>query len=220
MVLLRACAVLALFCGAIAAAPAQHRSAPPASVAQILARIQGRNPTLHSFQAPIHIVGHVRLLFVPVVKELDGTWYFKRPDRSDVVLNNPPSYLKGIKSFIGDILDPAAWELDSNIAYNGIATVGGRNLLTLRLTKKIYSDQIADTIAYVDPATYEVVREDFHYRDGSTNTMTLTYRNEDGYSVPSMLHGEVHHRMQAVLDATLGEYRMNVAVNDSVFGTP
>lgn len=215
MIVKRISATLAL--AVLAAAPAAAAVPNTWTAASLMKRIEGRNAGLKSFAAPIHIDGHVHVLF-NIPKHLDGTWYFKRPDKSDVVLTDPPSYLKGIKSFIGDILDPAAWRLDSNIAFAGTRTSHGKSLLALRMTKKIYSDQIADTVAYVDPQTFQVVREDFHYRDGSTSVMTLTYRNEDGFSVPAALHGEIHHRMTAVLDATLGKYQMNVPVSDSVFG--
>ena len=85
------------------------------------------------------------------------------------------------------------------------------------MTKKIYSDQIKDTVAYVDPATYEVVRMDYHYRDGGAITMTQTFKQEGPYTVVATQHAEISHRVRAVADATFGVYQTNVAVDDAVF---
>ncbi len=51
-------------------------------------------------------------------------------------------------------------------------------MLALRMTKKVRSDQIKDTIAYVDPSDYQVMRLDYHYTDGGTITMTQTFRQQ------------------------------------------
>lgn len=204
-------AVLALALGA--GAPA---SAEP-STASVLTGIASRNPSLQSFQARVHV--NVRMLNFPWLSpKLDGTSYFKRPGSYEVVFDRVPSYAHGINKLFGDIDDVSAWEKDSNVEYAGIQNLSGHEFYTLRLTKKIYSDQIADTIAYVDPSTYEVVRMDWHYRNGGTITMTQTYRQEGQYSVVATQHAEIKiPHVHAVADATFGQYQTNVAVNDAVF---
>jgi outer membrane lipoprotein-sorting protein len=198
------------------AAPASAASAAATS-AQILSGIAARNPSLQSFQARVHVNVHM-LTFPWLSPQLDGTSYFKRPDSYEVVFDRVPSYAHGINKLFGDIDDVAAWEKDSNIAYAGTQQVNGRAMYALRMTKKIYSDQIADTVAYVDPSTYQVVRMDWHYRNGGTITMTQTYRQQGAYSVVATQHADIHiPHVHAVADATFGEYQANVAVNDAVF---
>ena len=204
-------AVLALALGQAAPASAQLNAG------SILAGIAARNPSLQSFQARVHVNVHM-LSFPWLSPQLDGTSYFKRPDSYEVVFDRVPSYAHGINKLFGDIDDVAAWEKDSNIAYAGLQSVGGRSMYALRMTKKIYSDQIADTVAYVDPATFQVVRMDFHYRNGGTITMTQTYREQGTYSVVASQHADIHiPHVHAVADATFGAYQTNVAVNDAVF---
>jgi hypothetical protein len=201
---------------AAAFAPASVPAQPPWTAPAVLSRIEARNPAMRTFKTRVHIDAHLRT-FPFFSSRLDGTWYYKRPGKYELVLDRSPSYAKGVKSLFADIADPIAWQRDSNIVFDGVKTVGGNPFLTLRMTKKVYSDQIRDTIAYIDPATFEIVRMDWNYRDGSTNTMTQTYGEQNGFTVPVTAHADIHHRMRAALDATYGAYQTNIAVSDAVF---
>lgn len=196
-------------------------AAPPVSAdsssASILARIAARNPSLQSFEARVHVNVHM-LNFPWLSPQLDGTSYYKRPDSYEVVFDRVPSYAHGINKLFGDIDDVAAWEKDSNITYAGTQTIDGRVLYALRMTKKIYSDQIKDTVAYVDPSTFQVARMEWHYRNGGSITMTQTYRRQGEYDVVASQHADIHiPHVRAVADATFGAYQTNVAVSDAVF---
>lgn len=207
--------MLALASGAAAAA--QPQQSAPLDAQTIMKRIETRNPSLGSFQARVHVGIHMQS-FPWLAPNLDGTAYFKRPDNYEVVFDRVPSYAHGINKLFGDIGDPAAWQRDSNVAYDGVQNVDGHAELALRITKKIYSDQIKDTIAYVDPSTYQVVRMDFHYNNGGAISMTQTYKDQGQYNVIASQHAEIHiPHVRAVADATFGTYQTNVAVDDSVF---
>ncbi|HKU67705.1 MAG TPA: hypothetical protein VJP85_08015 [Candidatus Baltobacteraceae bacterium] len=209
--------LLSLFgAAAIALGPAPAASAQ-SSPAPILAAIAARNPSLASYQARVHV--DVRMRNFPWLSpKLDGTSYFKRPDSYEVVFDRVPSYAHGIDKLFGSIDDVAGWQKDFDISYDGVRSVDGRSLYALRMSKKIYSDQIKDTVAYVDPATYQVVRMDWHYRSGGAITMTQTYRQQGPYNVVATQHAEIHiPHVRAVADATYGAYQTNVAVSDAVF---
>jgi len=198
-----------------AATPAGAQA--PLDARTILQRIEQRNPSLQTFQARVHVNVHM-LSFPWLSPKLDGTSYFKRPDNYLVVFDRTPSYAHGIDKLFGDIGDPAAWEKDSNIVFDGTQNVDGHALLALRMTKKIYSDQMKDSVAYVDPSTFQVVRMDWHYRNGDTITMTQTFKDQGPYNVIATQHADIHRsRIHAVADSTFGTYETNVAVDDAVF---
>jgi outer membrane lipoprotein-sorting protein len=195
------------------AAPAAAQSSPEA----ILAGIASRNPALQTYQARVHVNVH-QLNFPWLSPKLDGTSYFKRPNSYEVVFDRVPSYAHGIDKLFGAIDDVATWMKEWNIAYGGVQNVDGHSVYALHMTKKIYSDQIQDTVAYVDPATYQVVRMDWHYRNGGTITMTQTYRQQGQFNVVATQHADIKiPHVHAVADATYGEYQTNVAVSDAVF---
>jgi outer membrane lipoprotein-sorting protein len=198
-----------------AAAPAQSPSPAPRNAAEVIQRINARNASLNSFQARMHVQVHM-LSFPWFSPHLDGTAYYKRPANYEVVFEHAPSYMRGFDKLFADIDDPQGWQKDSKIVYSGTRTVGGRSLLTLTMTKKIYSDQIKETIAFVDPATYGIVRMEWHYFKG-TITMTQAYRNEGGYNLIASQHVDVQYRVRAVADSSFDPYKTNVPVADSVF---
>lgn len=206
-----------LLTAALTAAPAIAQSpAAPRTASDVIQRINARNPSLHSFQTGIHV--QVRMTSFPFLSpHLDGNAYYKRPGKYEVVFTNAPSYAKGFDKLFADIADPNGWLADSNIAFRGTQTLGGRQYLVLSMTKKIYSDQIKDTVAYVDPANYQVARMEWHYTNGGSISMTQSYRNEAGFNVVSSQHVDVHYRVRAVADSSFDHYKTNVPVADSVF---
>lgn len=208
---------LALAAGLLAsAAPAMARNTAP-TAQSIMQRIEARDATLQSFQTRVHVNVHM-LSFPWLSPQLDGTSYYKRPDNYMVHFDRVPSYAHGITKLFGDIGDPAAWQKDSNIAFDGVQNVNGKPMLVLRMTKKIYSDQIKDTLAYVDPSTYQVAEMVWNYSNGGSITMTQNFRPEGPYSVIASQHAEIKiPHVHAVADASYAPYHMNVAVADSVF---
>ena len=215
-----AAALTLALCAGLAAAASASVPAPavtPGNAGSILARIEQRNPDLRSFQARVHV--DVRMLTFPWLSpKLDGTSYYKRPDNYEVVFDRVPSYAKGFDKLFGDIGDPSGWQKDSNISYAGVQTVDGKPYFALRMTKKIRSDQIKDTVAYIDPASYEIARMEWHYTSGGSIVMTQTYKQEGGYEVIAGQHADIRiPRVHAVADATYGAYQANVAVSDAVF---
>jgi hypothetical protein len=206
--------VLMLSAGGMGVARAQDSTSAARAVIE---HIEQRNPALQSFQARVHVDVHM-LTFPWLSPKLEGTTYYKRPDNYEVVFDRVPTYAKGFNKLFGDIGDPAAWQKESNIEYAGVQNVDGRPLIALRMTKKIRSDQIKDTVAYVDPATYQVARMDWHYVNGGSITMTQTYKKQGSYDVIATQRADIRiPRVHAVANATYGEYQTNVAVDDSVF---
>ncbi len=206
---------IALTLGLMSAAPAGAQA--PLDANAIVQRIEQRNPSLQSFQARVHV--DVRMLNFPwLAPKLDGTSYFKRPNNYEVVFDRVPSYAHGITKLFGDIGDASAWQKDSNIAYDGMRVVDGHPMLALRMTKKIYSDQIKDAVAYVDPITFQVARMEWNYRSGGLITMTQTFKGEGPFSVIASQHADIRiPHVRAVADAVYGSYQTNVAVDDAVF---
>lgn len=190
---------------------------PPLNVPTIIARMEQHNPSLQTFQARVHVDIHMKT-FPWLAPQLDGTAYYKRPDNYEVVFDRVPSYAKGINKLFGDIDDPAGWQRDSNISYDGVKSLTGHQYLTLRMTKKIYSDQLADAVAYLDPISFQVALMEWHYRNGGIISMTQTFKQQGAYSVVATQHADIRiPRVHAVADAAYGQYQTNVAVNDAVF---
>lgn len=198
-------------------APASPAAVPGSSAHAIVVRAGALNPSLASYEARVHV--NVRMLNFPFLSpKLDGTSYFKRPDKYAVVFDRVPGYARGFEKLFSDIGEAVAWERDYVIVYEGVRNTGGRPAYVLRLTKRIHSDRIKAMLAYVDPSTYEIERMEWHYYNGGSIVMTQSYRDEGSYRVVSTQHADIAiPHVHAVADAAYTRYRANVAVDNAVF---
>jgi hypothetical protein len=197
----------------VSAASSAQNTGPDAHA--IIEKMMDRNPSLESYRSRVHV--DVRMLNFPfLAPKLDGTSYFKRPDVNEVVFDRVPGYAKGFSRLFNDVADPSQWEKDQNISLAGTQTVDGRTMLVLRLTKKIHSDILDHTLAFVDPQTYALQQMEWDYTSGGKITMEQNYRSEDGYTVLASQHATINiPHIHAVADASYGAYQTNVPVEIS-----
>lgn len=178
----------------------------------LVQRIADRNPTLKSYRARVHV--DIRMFSFPfLAPKLDGTSYFRRPDFYEVVFDRMPSYARGFQRLFDDVGNPRAWERDQNITVNGTAWLDGRLTIVLRMTKKIHSDILDHTLAYVDSSDYSLVRMEWYYTSGGRITMSQQYRMQGLYSVLSQQHATINiPHVRAAADASYGTYETNVPI--------
>jgi outer membrane lipoprotein-sorting protein len=215
-------AALALI-GVAAAGPqpaAATSSVVPTDARSVITRMTDLNPSLQSYRARVHV--DVRMLNFPfLAPKLDGTSYYRRPDTYEVVFDRVPSYAKGFEKLFNDIGDPLAWEKDQNITVDGVRTIDGRATIVLRLTKKIHSTILDHTLAYVDAASYALMRMEWYYTSGGKITMSQQYGKQGMYWVPASQHADIDiPHVHAVADAQYGSYQTNVAVDSTIPSTP
>ncbi len=207
---------IAVLCAAICSAQASADS-PASDAHSIILKMSERNPGLTSFRAPVHV--DVRMLNFPFLSpKLDGSTYYKKPGKYEVVFARIPRYAEGFQRLFNDVGDPIAWEKDQNVTFAGTQQVDGRPLYVLNLTKKIHSTILDHALAFVDPQSYELWRMEWHYTSGGTITMRQWYRSQGSYSVLSQQHADIDiPHVRAVADSKYGTYETNVAVDDAVF---
>jgi len=194
----------------------QLTATQPAASA-LVAKMLSANPTLSSFKARVHVHTHM-LSFPWLSPDLDGTSYFKRPRNYEVVFDRVPGYAKGFEKLFNDVGDPGSWQGDSYIALDGTRELGGKPMLVVKMTKKIYSTTIDYTLAYVDPSDYTLARMEFYYRNGGKISMDQKFRSESGYKLIDSQHAEIDiPRVRAVADSTYAAYQTNVPVDPKVF---
>lgn len=209
----------------IAPAGAQGPSASPSvlplpeTAHAVIERMATRNPALNTYTARVHVNLHM-LNFPFLSPKLDGTSYYKRPNHNEVVFDRVPSYAKGFQKLFNDIGDPLAWESDWNVEDKGLVKVDGypNAMIELYMTKKIYSDQTADAVAYVDPSSFELLQMQWDYRNGGKIVMRQWYRDQGTFSLVGQQHVDINiPHVHAVGDSQFATYQTNVALDDSVF---
>ncbi|MBV9718174.1 MAG: hypothetical protein JOZ77_02580 [Candidatus Eremiobacteraeota bacterium] len=184
----------------------------PLDAHTVIIRMADRNPSLRSFRARVHVDVHM-YSFPFFAPKLDGTSYYKRPDFYVVAFDRMPSYARGFGRLFNDVGNPRAWEKDENISVSGMAALGSRAVIVLRMTKKIHSDILDHTLVYVDPTDYALLQMEWYYTSGGKIVMSQQYRVQGDYSVVSQQHATIDiPHVRAVADATYGTYEANVAI--------
>jgi hypothetical protein len=198
--------------GMLGIAPTPDPAATVPDAHAIIERMSERNPALRSYQARVHV--DVRMLNFPfLAPKLDGTSYYKRPDFYEVVFDRMPGYARGFQRIFNDVGNPRQWEKLQNVTVVGTAWVGERPAIVLRMTKKIHSDILDHTLAYVDPSDYSLLQMEWYYTNGGKITMSQQYRAESNYSLLAAQHATISiPYVHAVADATYGTYQINVPV--------
>lgn len=194
-------------------APPEPGAPVPLSARAVLARMAARNPSLLTYTARVHVDIHM-LSFPYLSPRLDGTSYYRRPDTYVVVFDRMPSYARGFGRLFNDVGNPQAWERDQNVSLEGTTLLNGRETLVLRLTKKIHSDILDHTLAYVDAASFALMQMEWYYTSGGKIVMTQGYRLENDYWLLSQQHATIAiPYVRAVADASYGSYRTNATVD-------
>jgi hypothetical protein len=205
-------AVAAALLGPVAAWAQQ----PEVRVEQIIANIVGRNPDLSSFQAHVDVRLHTGIPFLNPAME--GTTYFERPDRYEVIFTKAPAYARGVDKLYADTGDPAAWQKRFVVTLAGERAHQGHQDLVLHMVQRVRG-MIEYQEALVDPHNWSVEEMSYHYYNGGVITVDQTYRHEGGYSVLSEQHAVIAlpHLPRATGSAKYTDYRFNVAIDDGVF---
>lgn len=209
------CAFVALCCGA-GRAQAVAPGAAGDATHRVLARLIERNPTLQTFEADVQIRARMQT-FPYLAPVLNGTAYFARPGKYEVVFRKLPWYAKNVGHLYADLADPETWERRFVVTADGERTVDGRTLLALRLVQRVHG-MIDHEEVYVDPQSWLIEGMDYHYYNGGTIEIRQTFAGIDGYELVASQTATIRiPHLHAVATATYTGYRTNVVIDDAIF---
>ena len=212
----------------INSAASQSAEPPGMTVSQILGRMAQNTKGLTTFIVPFHMDAHVKKGMFSVHKSLDGTGYYKAPDKSTLKFTKVPSVFKDFVSAYSWVGTPATWPSIYDIT---LASSSASNVYELRGTYKPGStlthaglDKAAHSsldhvLLDVDKQSFDPVRVVWVYRNGSTITMNLTIAAIEGkYRLPQSETEDMNVPGYHVTGVTtFGTYQTNVPVPDSMF---
>ena len=201
---------------AVAGIPAHAAPDRPTDPAAIIARVVERNPSLTSYQGRLHV--DLRMTSFPFYRTaLDGTTYYKKPSNYEVVFDRVPRMAKGFDKMFTDIGDASNWEKRFVITYAGEADYNGRKDLSLRMVQRVRGMIDHETVL-IDPSAWTIDSIRYDYYNGGHITMTQTFREVGGYSMPSEQNAEIAiPYAKAVVHGSYTDYKTNVALDDAVF---
>jgi hypothetical protein len=211
-------ALPALLLVALGATPSP---APTAGLLQnandVLLRAGGPREALHSYQVPVTIKGSVRASFLSVPVAMDGTEYFRAPDKQSMHLNNVPSLAKSFSNTMNTMGTPRTWMATYDFALQG-TTPRHNHVAYLLVGTPKRPGNVKTMTMWVSSKTFAVESVLFTYNNGSTLALELSHHGLSPYHLPTSITVDAHfpgYSGRATI--TYGPYQLNVAVPDSVF---
>ena len=204
--------------GSFTPAVAAYRPAAM-SADDVVAHIAERNQELDTYAA--HVRVEFRLRSFPYLREhLDGTAYFKRPSKYEVVFKRVPSYAKGFSHLSADLADASSWGQRFHMSIVGTRDIDGRHDLVLRLVQRVRG-QIDHQDVAVNPQLWEVDAMEYHYYNGGTISMQQHFENIGGFRLITSLDAQIQiPYVKALAHADYTDYHTNVASTQSMIVRP
>lgn len=180
--------------------------------ADVYARMQKVNANLKSYQADLHVDVKMRS-FPPINPSLDGTAYYKQPDKNAVIFNTVPVLANAFKKIYPQLEPPAEWPR----IYEVTPVSDDGNSSQFKLVRK-KNGRIDHVDVLVDNKTATVTEMAYYYKDGGSITFQQSYESVSGNYVIRNQTGKVElPQYKADVASTFSNYKLNVPVDDKVF---
>lgn len=215
----RTAAILLLAGGTTAmlgAGVARATSVPSAAVdavhTPLYARMLRANASLRSYQSRVHV--EIAMHSFPYLSPtLEGTVYYKAPDKNAIVFDDVPALASLFKKVYPRLDPPATWPALYQLRITG--DDGKRT--TFRLDPKKYGT-IDHLNVDIDDAEAVPVGFTYFYRNGGTVHFDQTVESLKGVYVIKALNGHVSlPSTSADVSSSFNGYQINVPIKDDVF---
>ncbi len=187
-----------------------------ATAATLLARMATLNPGLHSFTATLH--AHVVMRSFPFLSaDLVGTYYYEEPDKNKVVFTGGvPLIAQQFDKLYAHIESPSKWQ-----QLYVVTTVSDDGKTTHFKLVPRKRGNIEDIDATVDDTSATVASMRWNYENGGYAEMINRYgRVEENLVVESQSGHVEEPGYIADITSTIGGYKINPTLPDSVFEDP
>lgn len=194
-----------------------HHANPQAQAAAVLRNMAAVNASVKSYQVRIHLDAKVHA-FLSLPLALDATYYFKQPDKVQVVFDSVPELAKQFQSFYASSGTPATWPKTYHITLMPHTTGDPLGSAVLKLVPKDNGGSLDHALMTVDTSTWGVVAQQWLYKDGSSIDVTQFNATGGMYVLPTHQEADFRFpRYKAHVVADFGDYQINVPIPDSIF---
>jgi hypothetical protein len=202
----------------VSAAAAETPEAPLPSGPELLAGLTADHLGPRSYSADLAADFHERSFpFVHI--RLNGTVYYRAPDRYAVVFKDAPGIMKGLADGYATMMNVGSWSRHFSAATLPDRTAGGRTEHVLRLTGLDPQGALHHGDIFIDPATNEIAAMDWHMSGGMVFSIRQDYAQmPEGFDLVSTQHGmfRVPFANGSTM-LTLSNYHCNIEIADDVF---
>ncbi|MBV9720225.1 MAG: hypothetical protein JOZ77_13000 [Candidatus Eremiobacteraeota bacterium] len=187
-----------------------------ATAAALLSRMTAVNPNLHSFTATLR--AHVAMRSFPfLAADLVGTYYYKEPDKNKVSFSSGvPVIAAQFDKLYAHIEPPSQWHDLYEIT---LVSDDGKTARFKLVPRK--RGNVASIDANVDDKDASVTWRRWNYENGGYAEMTDRYGRIGENLVVESQTGHVEEPgYTADITSTIGDYKINPPLSDSLFSSP
>ncbi|MDQ7822212.1 MAG: hypothetical protein RDV48_05395 [Candidatus Eremiobacteraeota bacterium] len=186
------------------------------SLEAVLQKMKEANAGLKDYSSPIRITGLASYSIIDTALYIEGTYYFKTPDKHRLKISKGPHYLAQYPQAFGwSLPDPREWtgkvkEVNEN----------GKDYFLVKLIPVMGQGDLLKNELWVDKKSYLFSRQVSYYRDKGMMTIESSYRVVEGFHVFDKLIGHFEFpkkHLKGKAQAEYGEYRINGGIDDAVF---
>jgi hypothetical protein len=175
-------------------------------------RMVALNSALRTYTADVHL--DVALKSFPFISpSIDGSVYYKKPDRTAVVFDTVPALAAQFKKVYPRLDPPGSWTTIYDVAV--MSDDGSTADFRLRPKKNGRVDHLEVT---VDDPTATIRSYSWTYKDGGSIRFEQSFTSIDGNYLVDKARGNVDlPAYKAEVSSAFSNYKLNVAIADSVF---
>ncbi len=175
-------------------------------------RVVALNSGVRTYKADVHL--DVALKTFPYISpSLDGSIYYKKPDKEAVVFDSVPALASQFKKVYPKVDPPSRWF----VLYDIGVLPGDESSTVYRLVPK-KNGRVDHLDVRVDDATATIKNYAWAYKDGGSVTFDQTYTSVAGAYLVDKQVGHVEFpSYKADVTSNFTNYKLNVAVDDAVF---
>ena len=190
---------------------------PATSSDDVLAGIQSYWKDLKSYQVPVAMSGSVKVSFISVPFQMDGTEYYRAPDQQALRMNNVPSLAKGFENTVSSMGTPETWPLNYTIVLHGTQQYRHHAAYVLIGTPK-NGGNVKTITMLVNAKSYSIETVNFAYNNGATLNLEFNHKNKSPYHLPQWVALTAKFpQYSGTATIHYGTYQVNVPIPDSVF---
>ena len=212
-------ALLAVTFAATIPAAAQTTPAPGSltTAAQVIDGIQSYWKNLHTYQVPLTMSGSVKVSFISVPFQMDGTEYYRAPDLEALKMNNVPSLAQGFEHTVSSMGTPETWPVRYDITLHGTQTHRKHLAYVLVGTPK-NGGNVKTVTMWVNTKTFAIESVMFDYNNGATLSVELNHHGPSPYHLPTTAQLSAKFpQYSGNAEIRYGTYQINNPIPDSVF---
>lgn len=187
-------------------------------VEDLFAKAKALNPDLQDYSADMNLVMDAKVAFVPYKPNLNGTYYFKKPDRNHVKLDKAPSFLKRYPGIYGFHL-PDLNRYNSRVV--GQEKLNGTDCYHLELIPKVFKSDVRRLDIWINAQNNTIARHQTTYAKEGLLTVDTEFQTVSGYTVLKTMRAIIRFpsaSIEGTARATYDNFRFNQNLPDSLFG--